>query len=371
MKIAIVTHPLEKNIGGIMQAYALQKKLSMNDIDVETIDFRPIQHSKLYRFFSYCCKLIQKLIFNHRDDVINENYKYRKNKIFITENVKLSPRFYKKKAISKYLNTHSFDTLVVGSDQTWRPKYVNDLSVYFLDFKGKYNKLSYAASFGVSNWEYSKEETDLASKLLCDFNSVSVRESDGICLCKTHLNTESFLVSDPTLLLSRNVYEELAKDVDILSEKKYLFYYVLDNSFEKQNKAQKVASHFGLELLIVENKEHGLFLTNTGVEIGPKEWLSLFRDSSFVITDSYHGMLFSIKFQCQFIIYGNIKRGVSRFTSLLGILGLDDRMVLSASDLELNLCENKIDFLFVDSKLSDFILASEKYLFGELSKIES
>lgn len=371
MKISIITHPLEKNIGGIMQAYALQKRLRMNGFEVETVDFRPFQHNRTFRLFKYLFNKVMYALSFRSSPPLYEEDKYLKNKLFVKENMRLSKRIYLKRSLSKYVRDEQIQTIIVGSDQTWRPKYVIDLSVYFLGFTGDCKKFSYASSFGVSDWEYSDSETILAKKLIQKFKSVSVREVDGVNLCNQHLDTEAKCVADPTLLLSKDDYNELCQEVPRFTQEKYLFYYVLDNNKDKQKYADNLAKKLNLEILIVENKAGGLFLSNTDVEIGPKEWLSLFKFSEYVITDSYHGMVFSMKFQRQFLIFGNEKRGISRFSSLLNIAGLNERMILAPSNVISEEIEQNIHYSQVDSKLNDFILDSEDFLFGTVCEVES
>ncbi|MZG55548.1 polysaccharide pyruvyl transferase family protein, partial [Photobacterium lucens] len=130
-----------------------------------------------------------------------------------------------------------------------------------LGFSTKVNKVAYASSFGVSDWEYSESQTILVKKLIKDFKAVSVRENDGVLLCKDYLNVDSCCVADPTLLLEKSLYEDLCHDLPSFNKQKYLFYYVLDNNKDKQNYAIELAKKLNLDILIVENKNEGLFLT--------------------------------------------------------------------------------------------------------------
>ncbi|WP_390338459.1 polysaccharide pyruvyl transferase family protein [Vibrio harveyi] len=371
MKIAIITHPLEKNIGGIMQAYALQKVLSLKKLNVQTIDFRPWQHNSKFRTLKYSIKNVLYRLSLNKHYPLNESLLYSKNKDFIKDFMVLSDRVYSRKSLKKYVNKQAVTTLIVGSDQTWRPKYITDLVVYYLGFVDNCKKLAYASSFGVSNWEYNDVQEKIANELIKNFHRVSVREDDGVKLCQNHLHTEAVCVADPTLLLDKSIYLELCEDISRLSAENYLFYYVLDNNQDKQAYAESLAESLNLQLLTVESKPEGLFLTNTSLEIGPKEWLSLFKNSSYVITDSYHGMVFSLKFQRQFLIFGNPKRGLSRFSSLLNKLELNERIISSpVNGFEYK--ENAIiDYSKVDVKIDEFVLYSEDFLFGALSEVKN
>ena len=126
---------------------------------------------------------------------------------------------------------YALEALVVGSDQTWRAKYnrgrLFDMFLRFArDFTGK--KIAYAASFGVDNWEYSKKQTAICTSLLQQFNAISVRETSGVTLCKEYLRLNAIAVLDPTLLIEREVYENLCVNIP-LNKEKFLVAYVLDH----------------------------------------------------------------------------------------------------------------------------------------------
>ncbi|WP_133152303.1 polysaccharide pyruvyl transferase family protein, partial [Vibrio splendidus] len=286
-------------------------------------------------------------------------------------NINLSKRIYSRKTLSRYSVEECINTLIVGSDQTWRPKYITDLVVYYLGFKDNCKKLAYASSFGVSDWEYNNIQEKIANDLIKNFDKVSVREEDGVNLCRDHLNTQAVCVVDPTLLLDESVYIDLCEEIPRPCSKDYLFYYVLDNNENKQAYAASLARSLNLELLTVENKSEGLFISGTDFEIGPREWLSLFRYSSYVITDSYHGMVFSLIFQRQFLIFGNEKRGLSRFSSLLNRLDLNERIVSSPVGTFSHSDNVGVDYDKVNAKINEFRLYSEEFLFGALSEVKN
>src|SRR5690606_15864360 len=109
----------------------------------------------------------------------------------------------------KALNNIGFDTYIVGSDQCWRPKYSPNITNYFLDFlndKQNVIRISYAASFGTSDWEFNEPETKMCRDLIQKFDAVSVRESSGIELCQKYLDKEAQHVLDPTMLLELDDY---------------------------------------------------------------------------------------------------------------------------------------------------------------------
>jgi exopolysaccharide biosynthesis predicted pyruvyltransferase EpsI len=130
--------------------------------------------------------------------------------------------------------------------------------------------------------------------------------------------------------------------------------YILDKSENKSQIVKIVSSELGLDILEVMPEEP--FSANSKSDISKSvypsvsKWLAGFRDAKFVVTDSFHGVVFSIIFQKPFIIIGNEKRGMARFHTLLNIFGLDSRLVNKMEQLPLCI-ENKIDYNFVKMKL--------------------
>lgn len=353
-KIAILTQPLGLNYGGIIQNYALQEVLQRQghatitinrQIDEPTIKVKfkielYLLLSSKQRYFKI--KNIQKNISKNLDDFI-QNY------------INLSEEINSTKKLRRYLKKNIYDAYIVGSDQTWRPKYSPHLFTYFLDFiygDSKPLKLAYASSFGTEEWEYSAEETEKCRQLIQEFDAISVREKSGVDLCKNKLNAEAVHLLDPTLLLSAEDYSQLIKKPQ---ENKGLFTYVLDDSPEKlvfiQNAAKK------LNLNQTTNQPKYKFGPTIRRAISDyvipslEGWLQGFRDAEFVITDSFHGTVFSIINRKPFIAIVNQGRGASRFESILGQLNLTHRMVYDISLFDENKLIEPIDFDAVHSKL--------------------
>ena len=221
-----------------------------------------------------------------------------------------------------------FDALVVGSDQVWREKLVNPLADYFFNFIDYPAILiSYAASFGVDYAEYSDEEMKRCGKLIERFKAVSVREASGVKLIKDvyKWSCNPVVMPDPTLLLSRHDYEKISGEST--GQTSGLFCYVLDMTGDKEKAIEKISTIYSLQPKIISLDEEKAY---PSVE----EWLQSFRNADFVFTDSFHGCVFSLIFRKPFIAYGNAKRGIARFVSLLDSFGLRERLIESSSDME-------------------------------------
>ena len=227
---------------------------------------------------------------------------------------------YSSKLISKY----ELDAVVTGSDQVWRPCYNRRvLTNMFLDFVGKRTKkIAYAASFGVDYWEYKPRKARKCGELARRLDAISVREGSGVSLCRNYLGVEAIEVLDPTLLLSAEVYKEVCSNVAPSGER-YVAAYILDATPEKVALVEQEARRRG-----VAAKIYG---ADKDAELSIEEWLAMFRDAEYVITDSFHGCVFSTIFRREFAVIINSERGASRFISLLGKFALTNRTIIDAN----------------------------------------
>lgn len=359
MKVAIITQPLLLNYGGILQNYALQQILKILGHTPITID-----HSLKYSRIRWLLGRIKSLLLFHYP---NSKIKYPKYgrlgnnnfKKFIRTNITATHPIGHQ-IPSAIISKYNIDACIVGSDQIWRPCY-NQQNLYnmFLDFIPKSSiikRISYAASFGTDNWEYNINQQQICKDLISKFDAISVREQSAINICQHYFDVSAIQVLDPTLLLPSNNYLNLCKNIK-KKQDKYIFYYILDYSKEKNNIVQSFALKHGLN--IISRSAHESVSEQDSIE----EWLSLFRDAQYVITDSFHGTVFSIIFQKDFYTIPNQSRGQSRIESLLTQLNLQSRIIHNE---EFYL--NSIDWEDVDAKLSNLQAKSISFLISALNE---
>lgn len=333
MKIAIVTLPLHTNYGGILQAYALQTVLERMGCEVEHLQPR-IQYSPLLSVwkmpFVWGKRIVRKYVGGERALPIFENPSkiIRKNTdVFIASYIR-----------AKYLNeedwnvklVQDYDAIIFGSDQIWRPTYALPLERYFGKFieTSSLKKIVYAASFGTDINEYTSEQIQECSNLLSKFKVVSVREQSAISFCRDYFGVEATLQIDPTLLLDSNDYVSLIQKVETFSINGTLGVYVLDENKQIHAIVDKISRQKGLKPFRVGSKveNHNAPIIER-IQPPVEQWLRAFYDAEFIVTDSFHGTVFSILFHKSFICIGNKNRGMSRFYSLLKMFGLEDRLV--------------------------------------------
>lgn len=380
MKILILTQPLHTNYGGLLQAYALQQILKGMGHDVVTDRLGVVQKLPLWN-------RALRFLYHATQFYILKNYRYYPYRyLFFSFNKESKAKRSIAINAERFVNIHidtidlfirsnenvintvrQFDAIVVGSDQVWRAT-MSDIPTYFLSFTKAINvkRIAYAASFGTDDLnEYSKMDMKIASESIRLFDAISVREESGVHLCRDYFKIDAVHVLDPTMLLSKDDYLKLIEGEDSSCSTDMLLTYILDRVQEKNEIINKIGNV--LHLTSYENgpvKYFSNIIENNVSEcIFPSvsRWLAGFRDAQFVVTDSFHGTVFSIIFNKPFVAILNSERGASRFISLLSILGLENRLISTGGEvLEEHL--RPIDYTEVNRILDDWKRQSINYI---------
>ena len=363
MKIAIMTQPLGKNYGGMIQAWALQQVLKRAGHEPVTIDRQVDAKGPTYRTARFGYRLLQKIsgkrnapvnIERYFSEILQHNYEFIRMHLSISERLDSTAR------LKGHFELGQYDAVIVGSDQTWRPRYSPNIYNFFLDFLqgSDIKRIAYASSFGVDRWEFTEEQTQRCIPLARQFGAISVRESSGVELCRKHLGVEATHVLDPTLLVKRQAYEALfeQKETPI---RQGIYTYILDQANWKDQVVETVKKALSKHQYSNQPKASLSSLCSSNLEdyIMPRleDWIKGFAEADFVITDSFHGTLFSIIFNKPFISLVNPSRGASRFYSILQELGLSNRLLNRYdSDAVAKILIEKIDYEDVNSRL-DFL----------------
>ena len=324
MKIGIFTQPLKNNYGGILQNYALQQVLINLGYDPVTIDYCP--HRSFMRYLLSQCKTLLFLFIPYKRRPFSKYLKVgEQNPImseFVSNHILTTEKL--KKITQKIVRKNKFQVVISGSDQVWRPRYNVNLKYSFLSFvkSSSVKKIAYAASFGVDEWEFSGAQTVMCSKLAKRFNAISVRETSAVSLCKRYLKVDAIEVLDPTLLLNKERYSSLCEKIPVETSH-FMLVYILDLTDAKRIFIETLANEKNLDLRFCS--------AESNVTISVEQWLSNFRDADYVVTDSFHGTVFSIIFRKQFLSIANSRRGADRFVSLLTKFNLQNRMIVEDS----------------------------------------
>ena len=235
------------------------------------------------------------------------------------------------------IKQHDFDFLMVNSDQTWRKwasynyKYFYDIA--FLKFAEKWDipKFVYGTSLGINIWEkFDKNDEKIAKILLKNFTGISVREKGSINVIKNTLGIIPSLVLDPTLLIDKKYYLNLIKNYKgiISSNNDFIFFYFITNLCNVKKLINKIKGE----------KKYKIFYTKYNI----KDFIYGIYNSKGVITDSFHGTVFSIIFQKPFITLINVKGGEERFNSLKDIFNIGNRIYDIHSEPDISLLEKPL-----------------------------
>ena len=370
MRIGILTQPLHKNYGGLLQNYALQQVLLKEGHDVTTLNhqypYRIHFKEHLYRIIIWGLSYIIPTKYKRPEyrPTLLEIAEIRKNtNVFIQKYIRCTRQITTKAGYKKLFEENKYDVIVVGSDQCWRLAYNRFPTAMFLDFVESENhikRISYAASFGSDKWEYSDGLTIRCADLAKKFDLITVREDSGISLCEKYLQVKAYHVIDPTMLLCKDDYLRLIKKEKEPLSAGTLFNYILDPSKETSEFISKIADRLSLTPFCVLPKKQAENRTKDDIKkhiedcIYPPvtKWLRAFMDAEMIICDSFHGCVFSIIFNKPFWVIGNEKRGNARFDSLLKTFGLQERLISMADniDIEMPIDWNKVNMILTEKR---------------------
>ena len=374
MKTATVTWITYKNYGTVLQAYALQSFIKSLGIDNDIISDRKIIAEKYHKteveskvetekrtwlkkqidhirhplqyIWLHCLKLKQKrekkqTSFYYRSQ---EKIKgFAENRLSITEPVS--------RCDLPVLN-NKYDLFIAGSDQIWSPLPINFDGYFFLDFVTK-KKGSYAPSLGTLNIPEDKKE--LIKGYVQNYSFCSVRENQSAEQFTEELEIPTEWVCDPTLLYDKVFWNNFCADIKS-KERKYVLCYFLENKDWYFEYAKQLSKYLGKKLLLIPNFLDFCLKKNFIKEIvGPVDFVFLIKNADFILTDSYHGMIFSMIFEKQLIYLKRFDDAAPncqniRVYSLLDHLNLEKIIVpeknFAPSDVQ------QIDYKYVSQKLS-------------------
>ena len=333
MKIAMVTVHKANNYGAILQAYALQQTL-LNFGEVEIVDYENEYLTRTLDTVRFSFSF-HGLLGTGKDlfRVVPRSQLVRKFKKFISEHYLMTKPYTQKELLENKL--FGFDYYVIGSDQVWNSVCINEKSkldpVYFLAFAPEgAKKISYASSVG--GYLFSGQERVSVKKYLDSFLAISVREKNTQKYLGNITVNEVEHVLDPTLLLEKSQWRKLVKPP--VSDEPYLLLYTVPKVPLVRAAVNFFSKKFGLRVIAIDQ---GLLAGARVDELirdaGPEEFLALFLGAKFIITDSFHGVCFSVNLERPFVALSPGEHA-NRVESLLSLVGLSDRFAAKSFDYE-------------------------------------
>lgn len=332
MNIGITTFQWADNYGAVLQAHALQSFLQSRGHKVQIVDYRPQTPKPLVRRWLSssprgCIRKWEAEWKKYLFEQFRKKYLTRTSCVF--------------RSSSELLKiADSFDLLIAGSDQVWNPKWLDQFEglfdFYFLSFaRSKTRRISYAASIGHSDSSTLRSEWQ---KILADkmkvMDAISVREQSGVELVRQLCGrTDAVFVADPTLLLDRAHYERLVGPP--VRHHPYLFSFMLHGLERDAAPAcRTISTQLDLKIVRCDAVKSGLHADYTLPS--PEGWLRQIRDARFVVTNSFHCILFCLIFHIPFaavLIEGEIGSMNSRIIDLLKAVELPNRIVAANDEI--------------------------------------
>lgn len=329
--VAILNMLFQDNFGAVLTVYALYKI-------IEDLGYNPL------------------IIYNNMYAFENNIYTNMRGNEFGLKYLNIANEYFNKEELEK-INSKC-NTFVVGSDQVWRHVFHGkNIFYYLLNFVYNFkNKIAYSSSFGISYFEGELKDKILFKYYLKQFDSISVREDDGVRICKEEFDVDATHVLDPVFLL--NDYDYLINKSSKSIDYKFIAVYSLNMNIQN-------------ELDIISNKlSLNIEYLNTNDKNDIEDWLWTIKNCELLITDSFHGICFAIIFNKPFVsLLSNETGGISRLLSLSNMFDIKDRIV---SDLSLSLHNTdfllKMDYTEINKKLEIEKAKSLNWLKNALEK---
>lgn len=346
MKIGILTMNYRRNYGGILQCIALQNTLKNMGHEVEVLRYQPLDKGRFRRkikvlFSGLPVSVMGKYLYDIGKDFTASLFGKQKPlsvkllnncKRFIDTNINYT-ELCNEETIGTLLLKHRLDALIIGSDKIWG-ELAREQLVYMGDFNPRFQGkiLSYAActSFPFIP-SYNKEKIH---RLLLDFSAISVRDVYTRNLFRCFPDIDMKIVLDPTLLYDFQPYL-VRKD-----EEPYIFTYILGREIEGGHKVmiEQIRKKYGnikIKAIVLSDESMDIvpYVDEVIDDADPSEWLNAIYNASFVYTDSFHGIVFSLKFRKPFVAYYTEPSRATRLIDLRDRLHLDRVIVSSVKDL--------------------------------------
>lgn len=312
-KIAILTINDDNNYGNKLQNYAVQEILRKQNFKPETIN---------NQIGIVGINVLKKKIKNILKKFLKNKSSKRYNKFMeFNKYIKYSRFYIDKNHISNNLN-NVYDFFVTGSDQVWNPTFGRMSDIDFLTFAPKEKRNSFSASFGIS--EIPDDMKEYYKEKLNGLNHISVREDSGKEIIKELTGREDVEVFvDPTMLLTAEEWDKVAKKPKQLKTDKYILNYFLGElSEERRNEINRIAKENNCEVINILDKNSSFY------ETGPSEFLYLEKNAFLICTDSFHSSVFAILYNHPFIVFEREDELVSmnsRIETLLRKFNLKNR----------------------------------------------
>ena len=305
--VAIANMCFQDNYGGALTYYALYKI-------IEDFGYNPL------------------LIYDNNIGYVGNNnsvYDNANGNRFALKYMNVANEYFSKEELEKI--NEKCDNFIVGSDQVWRFCGRDRLFYFLFNFVDSYKKrISYSPSFGVPYFEGGLKDKILFKYYLKQFDKVSVREDDGVKICKEDFDVEATHVLDPVFLLESKDYDYLIDKSKLNINYKYIAVYSRRGDKELDKYLNYASKKLGLSIL--KTGKIDILGEEYDKSFSIEDWLYMIKNCDFFISDSFHGTCFAMLFNKPFILVLN-NGAISKYKSLIRMFDLQDRTVDDFKDI--------------------------------------
>lgn len=356
------------NYGTSLQGYAMLKKIQQLGYEVEVIKY--IKRLSTWQKIKFVVNALRAGEWKNIQHRLTSKQMLKKYPVYaagIAERTTAVNAYKQKKLIPLFHEYIGYDALhkgslnyaavVVGSDQVWTPMSLPNKFFNLLFVSDSVRKVAYASSFGVS--EIPSFQRKATGAYLDRFYKIGVREQRGKEIVEELSHQKATVVADPTMLLSREEWEQEIADAHTTTEELYIFCYFLGTNQEARKAAKELKEKTGYKIITIRHMdeyvpEDELFGDEAPYNVDPNDFVKYISRAAYVCTDSFHCTVFSILFHRQFMTFYRFAEGSktgrnSRINSLFDLFKLQERLYKG----DINKITNPIDYNSVDEKLSE------------------
>lgn len=357
IKVKLITLHRIFNYGSVLQTYATQEIFKNHGADIEIIDYVNYSAQNKVLFWKYEKKGNRLYAALYKLARIPVTYlRKRKFMSFLHRRIEMTKTYSNYEKLTE--NPPKADIFITGSDQCWNSFYVGIEKGYYLQFGDPHAKrVSFATSVG--NESFSETERSAIIKYLSQYKYISVRESVSVKVLERILGRKVYNVIDPTLQLTRDEWNTIACK-RMISGKYAVLFVLYGEDLGATEYARKIADDLNIRLVEIswalkKRKLIDILMSNRK----PEEFLALIRDAEYVITNSFHGLAFSIIFNRQFMVVERSQFN-NRLSCLLEMLGLQDRVIRSSKNMDI--VNKRIDYRKVNEILDNKREEASRYI---------
>lgn len=319
MKVGIITIFDQTNFGNRLQNYAVQECLRGLKIETETLKNYARCNNENYSIIDSIKQTIVFLMKKIQGIIKKKDKRYKNFMQFDKENIKFEKRYIT--AFNAKKTEKKYDYFVTGSDQVWNPKFGRLTYIDTLGFTSKNKRISLSASFGINNLE---KVSNRIKNILSDFKALSVRENQGKKILEDLTQRDDIeVLLDPTMMLTVEQWDKVAKKPINLSSDKYILNYFLGELSESRKaEIERIAKENNCKIINILDKDSEFY------QSGPSEFIYLEKNAFLICTDSFHSSVFAILYNRPFIIFereDKIQSMNSRIETLLEKFKIENR----------------------------------------------